>query len=175
MKILLIGDVAGKNYYHVGDEAIMTARVDWLRKNFPKAELTIYSSDPEFTKQIHKCQSISEPALLKKNRFLYKLPWKLISFIVEKIKFLPTISDFSKLRQMSSIVESNLLWICGGGNINSSYSKLIFMRTTIATICISRQIPIIITGQTLGPTLTQEDSKLLSTWLPKVKYLGARD
>ena len=175
MIFLLLGDVGGQSYYHVGDEAIMTARVDWLRQNFPEAQLLIYSKKPTFTSKIHGCSSIAVPATLKKNRFLYKLPWRVITIFTPQIKCLAKWLRITKLEQLVAVCSVDLLWFCGGGNINSSCSGLVQLRTTLAHIAIACDVPVIVTGQTIGPELNHADSQLLRSWLPKVHTLGVRD
>ena len=42
----LVADVAGLSHYHVGDEAILTARLAWLRRTVPELKPVVLSEDP---------------------------------------------------------------------------------------------------------------------------------
>jgi len=58
MRVLLVGDVGGSKGYHVGDEAMLTANVDWWKAR--GAQITVSSDDPVSTAATHRVESIPE-------------------------------------------------------------------------------------------------------------------
>ncbi len=142
--LVIIGDIGGMAHYHVGDEAMFTANIDWLKDHFPEIKIVAISADPSFTSLVQGIDVIAKPHLNHHS-----------------------LTDILRKTQ--------LLFISGGGNLTSLYTKELEMRSSLAQIALEWGIPIVLTGQTLGPFISPMDEHLLAQWLPQVAYLGLRD
>jgi polysaccharide pyruvyl transferase WcaK-like protein len=175
MKICIIGDVNGSQYYHLGDEAMFTASVDELRTRYPLADIVALSEDSKFTSRRHGIDSINIPSV---NKFQ---PIQFVGNIRQKIfglKRLPT--TFRERSQLKAKVKhavhgSDVLFISGAGNLASEFPHHVFYKSLCARYALNRGIPVIVSGQTLGPYLTRKDKRRLMEWLPKVSVLCLRD
>ena len=65
--------------------------------------------------------------------------------------------------------------IAGGGNLNSRYGWLLYERCALGLICARFGIPLVISGQTFGPVLTETDDAALARLLRTASLVGARE
>jgi polysaccharide pyruvyl transferase WcaK-like protein len=145
--VVVSGDIGGRSRYHVGDEAMFTANIDWLRGVFPTARLVAVSADPRFTSRTHGIESLPEPR--------------------------PGAGLPAAVR--SAIARARLLFMSGAGHLASRYPAEIAIRSALAHAALAGGVPVVLTGQTLGPDLDRVDRRLVSSWLRHVSYLGLRD
>ena len=81
-------------------------------------------------------------------------------------KFRPTVE---------ALATASLLHISGGGNINSIWAGHLFYRALMISIARLYDIPVIMTGQTIGPISRTFHRNLLASALRSVAYIGVRD
>jgi len=76
---------------------------------------------------------------------------------------------------IDAIRESDGVAIAGGGNLASTWPLHIFERATIGEIARMLSKPLVVSGQTLGPTLTSEDAELVAGLLRSARLVGVRE
>jgi hypothetical protein len=131
-RIILIADVAGATHYHVGDEAILTARLTWLRREFPGVEAVAVSKDAVFTANRHGIRVLPEPELPKWADHPWTCPWR-VPFMTAR--FLDLMSHWtapSLSFLLAQIRQSSALMICGGGTLTTPCSHLLRSRSLLA-------------------------------------------
>lgn len=152
MRVLLFGDLSGWSGYHVGDEAMAAANLAWVRESVPGARVVLVSGDPEFTARAYGVPSVPEPGPRAGLRDAGR--------------------DRSFLRALR---DSDVLLLSGGGNLTSLFPEEIRRRTRAARAARRFGIPVVLTGQTLGPRLDPADRRRLARWLPEAASVGVRD
>lgn len=167
-RILVLADV-GQAQYHVGDEAMGIAATDELmRRGF---DVVIATRDIEHSRRYIGSASNYVATL--------EVPWSPAErelYIAELRAHLagaparPEIADF--VRQVSGV---DGIVIAGGGNMNSTYGWLLYERLAYALIAEARQIPLVISGQSVGPVLTAADAKVLHEMLDIAQLVGMRE
>lgn len=179
MKILLVADVGGhpkgypnlkfrKDYYHVGDEAMLEITRDWYQNN-PENKVTILSWKRKYK------YSKTEPHFVWPTKRLVSrlyLPWyllKVLSWRVLKVNFLsPTELRFIKL-----INSQDRIHFAGGGNITSLFPA--WLSYCLFVVITGRFLgkKIIFTSQTIGP-FKLVDKIIIGLVLNLADFIGLR-
>lgn len=76
---------------------------------------------------------------------------------------------------IAAIGASNGVAIAGGGNLASNWPLHIFERASLAAIARMFDKPLVISGQTLGPTLSPADRSLVADMLGSAALVGVRE
>lgn len=76
---------------------------------------------------------------------------------------------------IDSIRRANGVAISGGGNMASNWPLHIFERSTIGAIAALFGTPLVVSGQTIGPPLTEADAALVATLLGSARLVGLRE
>jgi polysaccharide pyruvyl transferase WcaK-like protein len=164
---LLTADVGVPERYHVGDQAIMTANLERAKRLVSPERLRIFARDPEFSASIHGVEAVEPPDKAFVRRQTEKRSWR---------DPLGMRALLSRSRgALRTVARASLLHLCGGGNLTSLFKHEIQLRSLYALVALEAGVPVIVTGQTIGPDLDPEDRQLLTRWLPRVSYLGTRD
>lgn len=172
---LLVADVAGLSHYHVGDEAILAARLAWLRRAVPELKPVALSEDPGFTAREHGVAALAEPKVPRWLDQFWFHEWthpRLHARLLEALckGFSPVLG-----KALDEVRRSSVLTICGGGNLTSSYGALLRLRSLLAGYASACGVPVVVTGQQIGPFLSGQDEAILGHWLPRAKRVGVRD
>lgn len=167
-RILVLADL-GQSTYHVGDEAMGIAAAEELtRRGF---EVTIATRDIR-----HSQEYIASPQGYIRTLPFPWPPAEREAYLQQLAQHLegqeagPEITDF--VRQVSAM---DGILIAGGGNMNSTYGWLLYERAAYGLIAQAHSIPLVISGQSLGPVLTDQDAQVLRTLLSGAQLLGLRE
>jgi polysaccharide pyruvyl transferase WcaK-like protein len=148
--LLLIADV-GAVPFHVGDEAMLEANLEGLRRRVPSVQVTV----------IGRCaESVSErlgvPALAA-----------------------PPVSSLTEARLPPEIAAAfdaaDGVFLSGGGNLCSSWPELLRQRVLLLREARRRGLPVVVSGQTLGPDLTPAERAALAEVLAGSELVGLRE
>lgn len=172
---VLVADVGGAAHYHVGDEAILTARLTWLRREFPEVEAVAVSEDAAFTTRQHGVRSIAEPKLPGWADRAWVYRWRVPSLTARFLEFRCRLGAPELGLVLNEIKNAAVLLICGGGNLTSTYGRLLRFRSLLAGYAVACGVPVVVTGQQIGPALTPDDAGILRDWLPHAELVGVRD
>lgn len=174
MKILVLSDM-GQQAYHVGDEAMGIAAAD---------EMIARGHEVVFlTKSIAHSKTFIGTGVGYHETLLF--PWppaEREARLVEFRRFLdgergfthPTIeADFD--RYVAGIAEVDAVLMAGGGNLNSAFGWLLYERAALVLAAQALGKKIVISGQSVGPVLTDTDAQLLGEMLNSVALVGMRE
>ena len=171
MKFVVQGDL-GQGAYHVGDEAMALAAVDELLQR-TEAPVVLLSRDPAQTAALYGTPSI--PPI--------EFPWP----PAERSAYLERVRRAAK-GDRAALPAADPVWgvieevstsdgvlIAGGGNMNSLYGWLLYERAAVGLIAKELGKPLVVSGQTFGPTLLPQDRKVLHELLHGAALIGARE
>lgn len=167
-RILVLADL-GQPVYHVGDEAMGIATA---------AELTRRGYDVFIaTRSIEHSQNYvgSASGYIKTLEF----PWPpaereiFLDEVKQNLAGRATREEIATfVRQVSDM---DGIVIAGGGNMNSTYGWLLYERAAYALVAQAREIPLVISGQSVGPVLTEADAETLRSMLASAQLVGMRE
>lgn len=167
-RILVLADL-GQVQYHVGDEAMgITVSAELTRRGF---DVVIATRDVEHSRQYIGSASDYMATL--------QVPWPpaerelYIAELRAHLAGAPARSEITDFVHNVSAVDG--IVIAGGGNMNSTYGWLLYERVAYALIAQAYQIPLVISGQSLGPVLTEADAKVLHEMLDIAQLVGLRE
>lgn len=164
--IVLAADLAGDDRYHVGDEAMAEKLVGELRA---AGRITVTSSNPPHTSRRLGCSAVpwvgfdqcgDEPSRTA-----------LLAALTARLNDPPD----SLPPLMAAAQQADAIVIAGGGNLNSHWPHHIHERVLLGRMAAHRGIPLVITSQTVGPTLTPEHRVLVAELLGRARLAGMRD
>ena len=166
---MVVADVSGPQDFHLGDEAMLEANLRTLRKLAPHVEFTVLSGDPAWTSRYYGVRSLHSPCIPSGHTarsWTRKLveaddPEAWACWLGERI--------CAALRNCAGLV------ISGGGNLCATWPEHVLERVALIELAHRQGIPSIMTGQTLGPSLTPDQRQLLARALPKLTWLGVRE
>lgn len=172
MQAAILVDV-GQIDYHVGDEAMGHAAVAALQARGIEQPVLL-SRDPEHTAA--RFESVVPVRTLE-------FPWppedraryleEIRAVVSGRTDALPPEDQVFELIEALRGVDA--LLIAGGGNLNSRYGWLLSERAVAVEIARSLGLPVVISGQTLGPELSARDRPVLARMLEAAVLVGLRD
>ena len=203
-RVLVVGDI-GQHTYHVGDEAMTMAAARFLHESgcavtlmtrderhsarylnaprdaagggysylpfflFPWApaerELTLAALECVLT-ELHADRerpSIAELVALPQVQALPEVLHPLEQTVERMVGF------------ADSIATADAVVISGGGNLNSRFGWLLYERAAVALVAEYAGVPLFVTGQSLGPTLTEKDAQTLERMLRSARSVTVRE
>lgn len=81
-----------------------------------------------------------------------------------------TIIDWAR-----AVATADAVLISGGGNLNSRFGWLLYERAAVALVAEYTGVPLFVTGQSLGPTLTERDAQTLERMLRSARSVSVRE
>ena len=198
-KVVIIG---GFGWEDIGDEAMPQAVIYNLRRTISDLEIVMLSPNPDYTTEYHKERSIhdinaylnTQPWLIGKltsrrlgivgkvvNKFyshklVYLARW-LYFLIVAKCysyKINLPLNEMAK-EILNELASADLLFNNGGGNINTLFHGELYKQTlTILAVSILK-IPVILSGQTIGPITKKIHALVVKVALNRVDTITLRD
>lgn len=74
-----------------------------------------------------------------------------------------------------AVATADAALISGGGNLNSRFGWLLYERAAVALVAEYAGVPLFVTGQSLGPTLTERDAQTLERMLRSARSVAVRE
>jgi len=185
MKILIVGDIGGGNYYHVGDEAMFSSVVTYIREIDPSVEMVAASHNPPFTARTHAIRAVRRayyPHRKVETAVLY-------TYILLNVLLRKTIGRTVSIRRLPSpaiveeIASADCVVFTGGGNLHN-YGGSDFLVNVLfyMFLPIVFRKPTLIFSQTIGPFRTNTFMDKMITRLtgivlnsPTVEFISVRD
>lgn len=180
-KILVVGDI-GQPVYHVGDEAMTIATAAFFASR--GAQVVLATRDEE-----HSARYIGAGAEGAYEYLPFLLfPWspadreRTLEALEEYLRegTIPDPVDGGPSREqirdfVSGVCAVDAIVISGGGNMNSRYGWLLYERAAFALVAEYRGIDLFISGQSLGPVLSETDAATLGRMLGAAKAVAVRE
>ncbi|WP_058235349.1 polysaccharide pyruvyl transferase family protein [Devriesea agamarum] len=172
-RVLVLGDI-GQERYHAGDEAMAHAAVDELTAR----QLTpvLLTRDVEHTRrhfgpQIEAVPTFTFPPAPAEREMLLD---NVVEHVHSRRELAPEHRE-PVARLIQQIQGCDAVLIAGGGNMNSRYGWLLMERIAVIAVAVACQRPVIVSGQTFGPTLTDTDRDLMLRALATADLVSARE
>ena len=203
-RVLVVGDI-GQHAYHVGDEAMTMAAARFLHEGGCSVTLMTrderhsarYLNAPRSTdgggySYLPFFLFPWSPA--ERELTLAALECILIELHADRAR--PSIAELMALPQVQalpevlhpleqtvermvgfadSIAAMDAVVISGGGNLNSRFGWLLYERAAVALVAEYAGVPLFVTGQSLGPTLTERDAQTLERMLHSARSVSVRE
>jgi polysaccharide pyruvyl transferase WcaK-like protein len=164
-RLFIVADVAGPDDYHLGDEAMLEANLETLRRLVPDVRFTVPSRDPAWTSARYDVDGCPMPAVPAEHLANDDLAARSIA---EGAAWLGE-DTIGRLRDSQGLV------ISGGGNLCGTWPEKILERAALMAVARAHGLPVVVVGQTLGPSLTGAQRALLATVLPQAQWVGVRE
>lgn len=175
--VLLIGDVGlTDGRFHVGDEAMFAAAISELSQR-GVTEITATSVTPAHTNERYGI-----PAIARLDFSDSRTPRQFdredrLDRVVRAARGETGLLDWSDpaWAVIEHVAAADVVLFCGGGNLNSSWPEHVYERSAIARLAKVFSVRLVISGQTLGPALTQRDGELVAEILDTAALVGVRE
>jgi polysaccharide pyruvyl transferase WcaK-like protein len=181
VRVVAIGDVGViDDMIHIGDEAMFEAFVDAMLERGLDSVVAI-SANPSETIERYSADGLRAEAI----RGIGFAPSaggraaqedrldRVVRTAAGESGLLP--DDDSAHAVIDAIRGSDGVVVTGGGNLASTWPSHIFERLAIGAIADALGVPFVVTGQTLGPQLTDDDSALVARLLGLARLVSVRE
>ena len=169
--IAILGDI-GQHEYHVGDEAMAHAAISELQQRGFDS-FVVLTHDVEQTSLLYSQPAAKRPVV----------PWNAYERhqLLQEVKKLLDGGDASEaaaevVRTFQDAFNGcAALLLAGGGNLTSQYGGLLFERLAAIRVAHSLGLKVLVSGQTVGPVLTEPDRAELAEALRLCSVIGSRE
>lgn len=177
MRIVVIGDVGVLDgNIHIGDEAMFEVFVDQLRRRGAE-NIVGLSSQPSDTAARYSLESI------RNFGFTYRSPDDREACVERMGRIIRTARGEGGLLDpgdpahavIEAIRRSDGVGIAGGGNISTLWPMHVFERATLGALARIFGVPLVVSGQTIGPYLDDADALLVRELLSGAALVGVRE
>ncbi|GGG47797.1 hypothetical protein GCM10011374_07760 [Kocuria dechangensis] len=173
MRVAVLNDI-GQPVYHVGDEAMAHAAVAQLRQRGVEDVLLLTRDEAHtrarFGEGVSTARAPEFPwAPEDRERYLREIK----AVVAGDAGALPEDDQAHALIETLRTVDA--LLVAGGGNLNSAYGWLLHERAAVVHIASALGKPVVVSGQTLGPELSEADAATLRDLLDAAALVGLRE
>jgi phytanoyl-CoA hydroxylase len=147
----MVADV-GSEPFHVGDEAMLAANLESLRRHDPGVRVTVIGRRAEGVAERYGVTALAAPPVA-------------------------SLEDSARLSgEIAAALDGACgLFLSGGGNLSSSWPELLRQRILLLREARRRGLPVVTGGQTIGPELGDVEQSALAEALNGVVHLGVRE
>jgi polysaccharide pyruvyl transferase WcaK-like protein len=164
-RVLLIADVGGEHARHIGDEAMLEANLDSLRRMFPEASFTILARDPEWAGRRFGVIAVPSFAFPRDP-----------AASAERRSILASLLESSEQHEtIHAVANTDAVIVSGGGNLSSSWPDLLYERAALLQIAHRFGKPSVVLGQTIGPHLGEDERRVIGASLQHARFIGVRE
>jgi len=174
MRIVAIGDVGVLDgMIHIGDEAMLEEFVTQLRAR--GAAITAISANPDETADRYDIEAIERIGWVDPHDRLASAARRELVLRAARGDTSALPADDPAHAVIGAIRQSDGVAITGGGNLASTWPVHIQERSTIGAIAAILGVPLVVSGQTIGPSLSGEDVDLVRELLSSARRVGLRE
>jgi polysaccharide pyruvyl transferase WcaK-like protein len=172
VRIVALGDVGVVDgMMHIGDEAMFEALVDELRLR-GATSITALSAAPAETAARYGVEAVSRLGF-PGDRDAGAARFAAVLECAAGRRALPDGDPVWAV--LDAVAASDGVVIAGGGNLASTWPSHIFERAALAAIATAAGRPLVVSGQTLGPSLDPGDRELVRGLLAGAQRVGLRE
>lgn len=162
MRIVSIGDIGPiDDMFHVGDEAMFESLALELRAR-GVSEITALSSNTADTAARYHVDAIANFGFTG-DRALND----------ERMAAVLGGQGAAEIR--AAVEGADAVVVAGGGNMTSIWPSHIYERATLAALAASLGVPVVVSGQTIGPRLDEQDAPLVAGLLQQSALFSVRE
>lgn len=168
--IVVAGDLAGDDHYHAGDEAMSEVIIGALAAaGRPNVRIVATSTNPVATARRLRCVSV---------------PWAGFASCTNEDERARVLADLtarlgdptaSHPPLVTEALGAAGVVVAGGGNLNSHWPEHLYERVLLGRVARHVGIPLVITGQTVGPELEPHHRLLAAELLSGAVMVGVRE
>jgi polysaccharide pyruvyl transferase WcaK-like protein len=166
-RLLLIADIGGEQARHIGDEAMLEANLDSLRRLFPEAAFTIVARDPEWVARRYGVAAVPSFGF-PRDRAAAAEREAILAALLES-------PDNTQHATIEAVASADAVIVSGGGNLSSTWPDLLYERAALLQLAHRFGKPSVVLGQTIGPHLGEDERRLLVASLPHARFIGVRE
>jgi polysaccharide pyruvyl transferase WcaK-like protein len=172
--LVIAADIGGPDWYHAGDEAMLAANLDALRRLRPDVQVTAVSRDPDWTSHHYGVQAIAPVGLGPSREQRVQLECEILAHThhFTSSGMLPSSQPIADV--IRAIAQADALVLSGGGHLCSHWPEQIHDRSVLMQIAHQCHKPIVVLGQTIGPHLDEDDRDRLTAALSLASLIGVR-
>ncbi|HIE61003.1 MAG TPA: hypothetical protein EYQ02_04860 [Microbacterium sp.] len=172
MSVLIIGDVGVLDgMFHIGDEAMFEAAVGELAQR--GLSPVGVSSNPDETAARYGIPAVPRLGFAGLDRAeAARRADHLIAVAAGTAELSP---DDPAAEVFAALDGAQMLVNAGGGNLATRWHSHVFERATLARLARLRGVPVVVTGQTLGPDLDAPDDAVVARMLREAVLVGVRE
>lgn len=179
-KIMIVGGFGWKD---IGDEAMPHADIINFRNSLSSVDIVMLSRDPQYTTEYHGERSIYDITGISFSRnaskkIRLKVLLQIILFLTAAIlkRFKIHIRLWENAREvLNEMATADVLFNVGGGNLNSIMPEELYKKCTTYLAARILKVPVIISGQTIGPFTYSLDKRYARICLNQVNMITLRD
>ncbi len=164
-----IADVGSTAAFHIGDEAMLDALMNasgdrgWI----------VVSLDPEGTRR-----RLDVPAVRRLGFDAADTPMQRETRLTEVLGFdhgRPAPTGDPAGAVLAALDGAGGLLLAGGGNLSSTWPEHVYERVALIALARRRGLPIVVSGQTVGPQLFGREREILGWALRQAALVGVRE
>jgi polysaccharide pyruvyl transferase WcaK-like protein len=180
VKALLIGDVGGVDGYHAGDEAMLDVAISQLRAR-GAAGITVVSGDPHDTCSRYGVDAVARVGFAGREVFADdERDDRLAALLAvadgaDDGALVTTGGAANARRLVDAVAASDAVLVTGGGNLSSSWPDQLYERAAILLLARRFGVPAVVSGQTIGPDLSDRHTAVLAQALAGASLVGLRE
>lgn len=174
-RVLILADVGSQEAWHTGDEAMLEGCIQELRKREPDVDITVISKSPLETADAYRVSSVQGAAISSTPGHDLERAEKAARLGVLLNTAEPLTADDPLGPLVRAFRQTDAVIISGGGNLNAIWPGLELERTLVGNAAADRNLPVIVSGQTLGPDLTGRQKERLHRLLNRAAWIGTRE
>jgi polysaccharide pyruvyl transferase WcaK-like protein len=179
-RLLIISDGGGEETRHIGDEAMLEANLEALRRLVPEVAFTVVCSDPAWTAARYGVDAVApfgfprDPSAGAERVAMLK---RLLSEASSRGRVNAAINAPQEVTRVTTaaLARTDGLIVSGGGNLSSTWPDLLYERIALLHLARLFGKPAVVVGQTIGPGLASDESCLLAKALSSARFVGVRE
>jgi polysaccharide pyruvyl transferase WcaK-like protein len=178
-RILIVADAGGRDSgdrWHVGDEAMLAASIDWLRSAASTIDIVVASTSPAWTHRMYDvaavpCLDFGDNTDTAAARDLYRS----VVASLGRATTGDSESDRATAEFVAALHDVDAVFFCGAGNLCSAFPNRLYERLAIAGLARGLGQPYAFGAQTLGPRWDTIDKNEVALALADAELVGTRD
>lgn len=172
MSVLIIGDVGVLDgMFHIGDEAMFEVAVAELAQRGHSA--VGVSSNPAETAARYGIPAVPRLGFAGLDRAQAA---RRADHLRAAAAGTAEVAPDDPAREVFAALEgAQMLINAGGGNLATRWHSHVFERSTLARLARLKGLPVVVTGQTLGPDLDPPDDQIVARMLREAALVGVRE
>jgi polysaccharide pyruvyl transferase WcaK-like protein len=180
VKALLIGDVGGVDGYHAGDEAMLDVAISQLRTR-GATSITVVSGDPHDTRTRYAVDAVARVEFAGREVFADDGRDERLAAVLavadgaDDDALVTTGGAANARRLVDAVAASDAVLVTGGGNLSSSWPDQLYERAAVLLLARRFGVPAVVSGQTLGPDLSNRHAAVLAQSLAGASLVGLRE
>ncbi|HEY6531181.1 MAG TPA: polysaccharide pyruvyl transferase family protein, partial [Acidimicrobiales bacterium] len=176
IKIVLMGDLGDPTGYHAGDEAMAEAAV---RELAARTDLTVtaVSGNPVDTRARYGWDAVPRFGFADVVPAVDRARDARLRAILDGAggDSGALDSDDPAWKIIQAVAAADAVLVTGGGNLNSSWPEHVYERAALTGVAAALSRLLVVSGQTIGPTLTRRHGELVGRTVTSARLVAVRE